>query len=205
MSQGQIRHHYFGEGEYEESERVIQELLAEAGGQGVDTASVRPQPRGVELGADWDELEVARELRRLPTHRGFRLSRRPGARRAARLRSTVNHTAQRVGSVRCVVNEHGFCRPDGTGRRHIVPFPCSGPQPRDGPGDVGQAPVRFRARIDGQPPGPLHGIDVDDDGNGTVKWQRLYQLVRQPGPIGDRNFDIEFLDAGAEAFVFTFG
>src|SRR5438874_2550928 len=65
--------------------------------------------------------------------------------------------------------------------------------------------VRFRVRIDGQPPGAAHGMDVDDHGNGTVTASRLYQLIRQPKPITDRQFDIEFLDAGVEAFAFTFG
>ena len=65
--------------------------------------------------------------------------------------------------------------------------------------------VRFRVFIDGRPPGEAHGIDVDDQGNGTVTQQRLYQLIRQPGPIVDRQFEIEFLDAGVEAYVFTFG
>ena len=65
--------------------------------------------------------------------------------------------------------------------------------------------VRFRVLIDGQPPGAAHGIDVDDQGNGTVTEQRLYQLIRQPTPIADRQFEIEFLDSGVEAFSFTFG
>ena len=65
--------------------------------------------------------------------------------------------------------------------------------------------VRFRVLIDGQPPGAAHGIDVDDQGNGTVAEQRLYQLIRQPNPIADRQFEIEFLDPGVEAFSFTFG
>jgi hypothetical protein len=65
--------------------------------------------------------------------------------------------------------------------------------------------VRFRVLIDGQPPGAAHGIDVDEQGNGTVSEQRLYQLIRQPQPIGDRQFEIEFLDPGAAAFAFTFG
>ena len=65
--------------------------------------------------------------------------------------------------------------------------------------------VRFRVRLDGQPPGAAHGIDVDDQGNGTVTAPRLYQLIRQPPPIADRQFEIEFLDTGVEAFVFTFG
>ena len=65
--------------------------------------------------------------------------------------------------------------------------------------------VRFRLRIDGQPPGAAHGIDVDDQGNGSVTEQRLYQLIRQPGPIADRLLEIEFLDSGVEAYSFTFG
>lgn len=65
--------------------------------------------------------------------------------------------------------------------------------------------VRFRVRLDGRPPGSAHGVDVDDSGNGTADYQRMYQLIRRPGPIGDRVFEIEFLDRGVEAFVFTFG
>ena len=65
--------------------------------------------------------------------------------------------------------------------------------------------MRFRVLIDGQPPGAAHGIDVDDQGNGTVAEQRLYQLIRQPNPIADRLFEIEFLDPGVEALAFTFG
>jgi hypothetical protein len=67
------------------------------------------------------------------------------------------------------------------------------------------ARVQFRVRLDGQPPGAAHGLDVDDQGNGTVSEPRLHQLIRQPAPIADRLFEIEFLDPGVEAFVFTFG
>jgi hypothetical protein len=73
-----------------------------------------------------------------------------------------------------------------------------------GPPTPGTA-VRFRVLIDGQPPGAAHGVDVDEQGNGTVTEQRLYQLIRQPIPIADRQFKIEFLDPGVEAFSFTFG
>jgi hypothetical protein len=66
-------------------------------------------------------------------------------------------------------------------------------------------PVRFRVLIDGQPPGAAHGIDVDEHGNGTATEQRMYQLIRQPKPVADRQFEIEFLDPGVEAFAFTFG
>ena len=66
-------------------------------------------------------------------------------------------------------------------------------------------PVRFRVGLDGQPPGAAHGTDVDDQGNGTLTDPRLYQLVRQPGPITDRTFEIAFLDPGVQAYAFTFG
>jgi hypothetical protein len=65
--------------------------------------------------------------------------------------------------------------------------------------------VRFRVRIDGQPPGAAHGTDVDEPGDGTANKQRMYQLIRQPKPIVDRQIEIEFLDSGVEAFAFTFG
>ena len=73
-----------------------------------------------------------------------------------------------------------------------------------GPAAPGTA-IKFRVLIDGQPPGAAHGVDVDEQGNGTVTEQRLYQLIRQPKPIADRQFEIEFLDPGVEAFSFTFG
>ena len=65
--------------------------------------------------------------------------------------------------------------------------------------------VRYRVFLDGRPPGEASGVDADSQGNGTVSDQRMYQLIRQPGHIADRLFEIEFLDAGVEAFVFTFG
>ena len=70
---------------------------------------------------------------------------------------------------------------------------------------AGGKPVRFRVLIDGQPPGPAHGIDVDEQGNGSVAEPRMYQLIRQPGSVADRQFEIQFLDPGVEVFVFTFG
>jgi hypothetical protein len=73
-----------------------------------------------------------------------------------------------------------------------------------GPAERGLS-VPFRVLIDGQPPGAAHGIDVDEQGNGTVTEQRLYQLIRQPKPIADRTFEIEFLESGVEAYCFTFG
>jgi hypothetical protein len=68
-----------------------------------------------------------------------------------------------------------------------------------------ESPIRFGVLIDGQPPGAAHGTDVDDEGNGTVADPRLYQLVRQPGPVTERTFEITFLDPGVQAYAFTFG
>jgi len=73
-----------------------------------------------------------------------------------------------------------------------------------GPG-AGNPPVRFQVRLDGEPPGRAHGIDIDEDGSGVADYQRMYQLIRQTHPIEDRHFEVEFLDAPIEAFVFTFG
>ncbi len=73
-----------------------------------------------------------------------------------------------------------------------------------GPATPGTS-MRFRVRIDGKPPAAAHGTDVDAQGEGTVSEQRTYQLIRQPGPIADRQFEIEFLSPGVEVFCFTFG
>ena len=66
-------------------------------------------------------------------------------------------------------------------------------------------PVRFQVRLDGEPPGAAHGVDIDEQGEGTVSEPRLYQLIRQPGPVADQTFEITFLDPGVQAYVFTFG
>jgi hypothetical protein len=73
-----------------------------------------------------------------------------------------------------------------------------------GPAAPGTA-IKVRVLLDGREPGAAHGVDVDEQGNGTVTEQRLYQLIRQQKPIADRQFEIEFLDPGLEAFSFTFG
>ena len=202
--EGHIRHHYFGEGEYDESERVVQELLAEAGAEGVDTALVRPQPRGVELGADWDELLSPENYLGYQRTEHFASPRGPvpdepsayAAPSSMRRNEWALSGVWLMSTTSAALTEPGgaiLCRFHARDLNLVM-----GPVTR-------QAPIRFRASIDGQPLGPSHGIDVDDGGNGTVTGQRLYQLVRQPGPIGDRLFELEFLDAGAELFVFTFG
>jgi len=203
-AQGHIRHHHFGEGEYEQSEMVIQQLLAEAGidGSGHDLVSV--DARGAEAPADWGSLRSPENYvgyertANFASPGGAVLDERRVYDAPARLR--LNHWALlgdwTVKRQATVLNEangriaYRFHARD----LHLVMRPAArGPS------------VRFCVLIDGQPPGAAHGIDVDEQGNGTVAEQRLYQLIRQPKPIADRQFEIEFLDSGVEAFAFTFG
>lgn len=202
-AQGQIRHHRFGEGEYHESERVLQMLLAEAGVP-VDGALVRLEPQGVELPADWNHLRSPENYVGYGRTLGFASPGGPVRDRHHRYSVPtsllVNEWALsgewRMGLVATVLEEPGGAMSCAFHARdlHLVMRPA-----------VAGTSVRVRVRIDGRPPGPAHGLDVDEDGNGTVIGQRLYQLVRQPGPIVDRLFEIEFLDAGVEGYVFTFG
>jgi thiol-disulfide isomerase/thioredoxin len=128
-AQGRIRHHHYGEGEYEQSEMIIQQLLAEAGSGGLSRDLVSVDASGVEAPADWASL------------------------------------------------------------RSLGP----------------RTPARFQVLLDGQPPGAAHGADLDRQGHGTATEQRLYQLIRQPGAVTERTFEITFLDAGVQACSFTFG
>jgi hypothetical protein len=202
-ARGRIRHHHFGEGEYEESEMVLQMLLREAG-ENVDQGLVGLQPQGVEAAADWASLgspesylgyERATDF---ASPGGVVPDERHTYSVPARLRR--NHWALagdwRIGSVPTLLEERGGSISYQFHARdvHLVMGP-----------PVAQPSVRFRVRLDGEAPGPAHGIDIDEGGIGAADYQRMYQLIRQPAPIGDRVFEIEFLDAGVEAFVFTFG
>jgi thiol-disulfide isomerase/thioredoxin len=203
-AQGRIRHHHLGEGEYERSERVIQHLLAEAGVDSIDRALVTVRAEGVQAAADW------RSLRTPETYLGYERTvnfASPGGvawnkRRgyAAPTSLARNHWALSgdwtVKQQFTVLNEpHGRISYSFHARDvHLVMGPAA-------PGTT----VRFRVLIDGQPPDAAHGLDIDAEGNGTVTEQRLYQLIRQPAPITDRQIEIEFLDSGVEAYVFTFG
>lgn len=202
--QGRIRHHHFGEGEYERSERVIQQLLAEAGVGGVGHELVSVEGRGAEAAADWASLKSPENYVGYERTENFAS---PGGVipdksrvYAAPARLSLNQWALSgdwtVGKQAVVLNKAGgrvACRFHARDL-HLV----MGPSARG-------SSVRFRVLIDGQPAGAAHGADIDDRGNGTVTDQRMYQLVRQPKPIADRLFEVEFLDPGAEAFAFTFG
>jgi len=175
-AQGQIRHHHFGEGEYEESEMVLQMLLG-AAGVDVEQGLVEVVPDGYEKQADWHSLGTAETYLGDEQAAGF-------------------EGDWRIGLVPARLNEPGGAISFQFHARdlHLVMGP-----------PVHQAPVRFRVTLNGEPPGPAHGVDIDGDGSGTAYYQRMYQLSRQPEPIDDRVFKVEFLDPGVEAFVFTFG
>jgi len=199
-----VRDHQFGEGEYEKSERLIQQLLAEAGAKGISRDLVSVDGRGAEAAADWANLKSPenylgyQRTERFASPGGATPDARHDYAAPARLRlnewalsgnwtMTTSASASKTANGRIVYRFHAR-------DVHLVM----------GPAAQGTA-VRFRVRIDGQPPGASHGVDVDAAGNGTVTEQRMYQLIRQVKPIDDRVFEIEFLDPGVEAFAFTFG
>jgi thiol-disulfide isomerase/thioredoxin len=194
---GIIRDHHFGEGRYERSERVIQRLL------GVERELVSVEGLGVEAEADWDHLRTPETY--LGYGRGERFASPEGAtldeRRAYELpeRLRLNHWALvgewTIGRENVVLDEAGgsiayrFHARDA----HLVLSPGT------------REPIPFRVLLDGQAPGPSHGVDVDEDGNGLVRDGRLYQLVREHDAVRERTLEITFLEPGAEAYVFTFG
>ena len=203
-AQGHIRHHQFGEGDYEKSEGIIQQLLAEAGVNGIGHGLVSVDAHGAEAAADWGSLKspetyVGYERTENFVSRDGAILDKPHVYVApAQLR--LNHWALSgdwtIGRQAVVLNK--------AGGRIAYRFHARDLNLIIGP-SVRGAPVRFRVLIDGQPPGAAHGVDIDGQGNGTVTESRLYQLIRQPMPIVDRHFEIEFLDPGVAAFDFTFG
>lgn len=203
-AQGQIRHHHFGEGDYEQSEMVIQQLLAEAGFSGIDHELVSVDARGVEAAADWNSLQSPENYvgyartENFASPSGAVLDRRRIYAVPAQL--SLNQWA--LAGEWTVGNEAMVL--DTANGRIVYRFHARDLHLVMGPTAPGTF-VRFRLHIDGQPPGTAHGIDVDQQGNGTVSEPRLYQLIRQPQPITDRQIEIEFLDPGVEVYSFTFG
>jgi cytochrome c biogenesis protein CcdA/thiol-disulfide isomerase/thioredoxin len=202
-ARGQIRHHHFGEGDYDGSEQVIQQLLAEAGTTAVPTDLVSVHAAGAEAAADMTEVQSPE------TYIGYERAEdfvSPG--RAVRDRRHVYATGTprlnewglsgdwTIGGEQARLNEKdgGIVYRFHARDLHLV----LGLIP-DG------KPVRFRLTIDGAAPGSSRGTDVDADGQGVVTGQRLYQLIRQRAPITDHTFEIRFLDPGVQAYAFTFG
>src|SRR3984885_1542182 len=201
---GHIRHHQFGEGQYERAEMIIQQLLAEAGHSGAGHELVSVDGRGAEAAPDWGTIKSPE------TYVGYERTENfasPGGAHtnknrvyASPARLGLNHWAL---SGDWTIRREAIVLNQADGRiayrfhardLHLV----MGPATRE-------TSVRFRVLIDGQPPGTAHGSDADDEGRCTVTEQRLYQLIRQQKPIVDHLFEIEFLDPGVEAFSFTFG
>lgn len=203
-SHGRLRGHAFGEGDYDTSERMIQRLLTEAGSSGFPTDLVSVDARGVEIAADWGNLKSPENYlgygrtQNFASPGGAVLDQDHVYTIPATLR--LNHWAV-SGEWTMHLQAAVLNQPNGT---MAYRFHARDLHLVMGPATQG-ASVRCRVLLDGQPPGAAHGIDVDEQGNGTVAEQRLYQLIRQPGPITERQFEIEFLDRGAEACAFTFG
>ena len=202
-AQGRIRHHHFGEGEYEMSERVIQQLLLEAGA-GRSQGLVSVDARGIEVAADWDNLMSGENYVGYERTENFAS---PGG--SARDKSHLYTVPTMLGLNHWAVSGDwtmgkGVLALDKPNGRIAYRFHARDLHVVMGPPAKGTS-VRFHVSIDGHPPGPARGSDVDADGNGTLNEQRTYQLIRQPAPITDRTFEIEFSDAGAQAFAFTFG
>jgi len=203
-AKGQIRHHQFGEGDYEQSERIIQQLLSEAGATGIAQDLVSVDGRGAEAAPDWSDLKSTENYVGYARTENFASSDDPVAGKrhiyTAPAQLALNHWAL---SGDWTMGKQGTVLNKANGRI-VYRFHARDLHLVMGPATAGKT-VRFRVLVDGKPPGASHGSDIDDQGNGAVIEQRLYQLIRQPKPIVDRVFEIEFLDPGVEAFVFTFG
>jgi thiol-disulfide isomerase/thioredoxin len=202
-AKGQIRYHHFGEGEYIKSERVIQTLLKENGATGLDESTVR-------IAADGAEAPPSEDVRSPESYVGYaRAEKFASPERMARdSRRTYSPPA------RPALNEWGLGGSWSVGADSGTLESASGKivfrfHSRDlhmvlGPTKKG-APVRFKVRLNGATPDGDHGSDSVADGTGEVRQPRMYQLIRQRGPIKDVSFEIEFLDPGVEVFSFTFG
>jgi len=202
-AEGRIRHHQFGEGEYDACERGIQQLLGEAGVDGVPDDLVSVAAEGLEAQADWTNLRSPETYLGYAQGRNF-------ASRGAEIGTPETYAAPEM----LMLNqwalagewtiESGASLLNGAEGRIVFRFHARDVHLVLGPPSPGTS-VRFRVLLDGSPPGDAHGLDIDADGNGTIAEPRLYQLIRQRGSIADRTVEIEVGAAGARAYVFTFG
>lgn len=203
-AQGRIRYHHFGEGDYAESERVIQQLLREAGAAKVADGLINANAEGVQRAPDMNEV-LSPE-----TYVGYQRSEHfvPETSLVPDKSTTYNPPSQlalndwSLGGQWTVGSERATSSAPAS--RIVYRFHARDLHLVLGPAADGK-PVRFKVLIDGKAPGDAHGTDVAPDGSGSVTEQRLYQLVRQPDGVTDRTFSIEFLDPGVSAYAFTFG
>jgi thiol-disulfide isomerase/thioredoxin len=201
--QGRIRHHVFGEGEYERSEAIIRQLLTEAGQKDLPPATTSVKAVGAEAQADWSNLRTNETY--VGSARAERFASTGGAGRGSQVYTVPARLEPgywALGGTWTVKPE--FAVSGVANARIAYRFHARDVHLVMGPSASGK-PVRYKVLIDGKPPGGNHGVDVDDRGNGTVTTPRMYQLIRQQGPIADRLFEIEFTDPGIQVYAFTFG
>ncbi|MCC3158438.1 redoxin domain-containing protein [Hymenobacter sp. 15J16-1T3B] len=202
--QGRIRHQQFGEGNYHSLGPKIQELLQETGRNSSVEQPLPVVARGIEAAADWGNLQSWEtyvghsHAKRFASPEGKHLGEPYPYTAPAQL--APNHWAlsgtwtMEPGAAQLNAPHGGISFRFHARDLHLVMGTA-----------VPDTPARFRVSLDGQPPGSGHGLDVDDQGNGTVTYPRLYQLIRQPETGSDHQFGVEFLDAGVKVFAFTFG
>jgi len=204
-AQGRIRHHHFGEGEYDESERVIQQLLREAGNQNVPGGIADPKAQGVQAAATPDDPARSPETY-VGYGRGSNFAAGPvHENQPANYETPFPLQPNQWGfSGRWTIGEEKSSL-DAAGGKITFRFHARDLHLVLGPGSDGKL-VRFKVTLDGQTPGASHGMDTEANGNGAVTSQRLYQLIRLANPsAADHTFTIQFLDPGVQAFAFTFG
>jgi len=206
-AQGRVRHHQFGEGGYAATERALNELLREAQAPSAATtpapnANTVPDTQGLGMAADTASLRSPELYLGYDKGGSLRLAGRPAPDKPA----DYQPASLRLNTWTLQGNwtlKPEWVQANSAGGRLALRF-----EARDANlvlGAAGAGPLRFRLTIDGQPPGIHHGSDVDAQGYGQVDATRLYQLVRQQGPVKQRTLEIEFLDAGAQGYAFTFG
>lgn len=202
-AKGQLRYHHFGEGNYTQTEKAIQDLLREAGNKMAADATVAPDAKGAEMAPDLQNIQSGE------TYLGYQRSANFVSPQGLVWDTPRDYSVSDPG-----LNEWGLSGRWTIGAEKAVLDNAGGGiayrfSARDlhlvlGPA-AGGKPVRFKVTVDGKAPGKDHGADIDANGNGTVTTTKLYQLVRQSNDVEARNFEIRFLDPGAEAYAFTFG
>ncbi|MBV9206162.1 MAG: redoxin domain-containing protein [Actinobacteria bacterium] len=203
-AQGQIRHHHFGEGEYQQSEMVIQQLLADAGSGGTWPEPAAVEAHGAEAPADWATLRSPENYTGYERTENFAS---PGGAVPGQPHAYTAPAQLRRNQWALIGNwtmDEQAATLNQPGGRITCRFHARDLNLVMGPAAPG-ASIPFRVLIDGQPPDAANGADTDGYGHGTATGQRLYQLIRQGGPITDRTFEISFPEPGIQAFAFTFG